>query len=365
MKRYIGLAEAILIVALFVDVTSAFELGVLSPKEMAELEEAVQDGDRYAMVKLGLFYLLDLGVKQDFAKAHELFEAAADKGYADAMFCLGRMYATGNGVEKDWAKAEEWFDKYVEIGGNEAILRLAFIYAGEAGLKYYFLIRNSDVGIGLKRYGGCITGLADAGRMKNGEYDLTYLTMIGHISEPGIDQNWTKVQELFESAAEKGNADAMLCLGKMYADGDGVEKNTKKAEEWFSKGAENGDANDMLSLALMYLKGDVIEKDEKKVAEWYEKAANKGNTDAMAYLAQLYVTGNGVEKDLNKALEWYTKSANEGNVYAMSCLGRMYRDAKDVKKAREWFEKVVANAPDDMWVKGAQEELERLGTEME
>ena len=41
---------------------------------------------------------------QDYAKAREWYEKAADKGTADAMNNLGQLYANGWGVAQDYAK---------------------------------------------------------------------------------------------------------------------------------------------------------------------------------------------------------------------------------------------------------------------
>jgi uncharacterized protein len=50
-------------------------------------------------------------VANDYDKAREWFEKAADKGDAGAMFNLGRLYANGYGVAKDYDKAREWYEK--------------------------------------------------------------------------------------------------------------------------------------------------------------------------------------------------------------------------------------------------------------
>ena len=53
---------------------------------------------------------------QDYAKAREWYEKAADKGDADAMADLGVLYANGQGVAQDYAKAREWYEKAADKG---------------------------------------------------------------------------------------------------------------------------------------------------------------------------------------------------------------------------------------------------------
>ena len=48
---------------------------------------------------------------QDYAKAREWYEKAADKGDAIAMTDLGELYDNGQGVAQDYAKAREWYEK--------------------------------------------------------------------------------------------------------------------------------------------------------------------------------------------------------------------------------------------------------------
>ena len=60
---------------------------------------------------LGRMYYFGEGVKQDYAKALEWFQKAAEQGYATAQNNLGSMYYNGQGVKVNYAKAAEWFQK--------------------------------------------------------------------------------------------------------------------------------------------------------------------------------------------------------------------------------------------------------------
>jgi uncharacterized protein len=72
------------------------------------------------MTGLGLLYVRGLGVAQDYAKARELFEKAADKGDATAMANLGLIYRSGLGVAQDSSKAREWYQKAADKGNAAA-----------------------------------------------------------------------------------------------------------------------------------------------------------------------------------------------------------------------------------------------------
>ena len=61
--------------------------------------------------------------------------------------------------------------------------------------------------------------------------------------------DYAKAAELWQKAAELGNADAQAALGFAYELGRGVTQDSAKAAEWFRKAAEQGD-----SMAIVMLK---------------------------------------------------------------------------------------------------------------
>ena len=73
---------------------------------------------------LGALYDNGLGVEQDYAKAREWYEKAADKGNAYAQFKIGRAHENGLGVTQDYAKAMAWYQKAADQGHAAAKARL-------------------------------------------------------------------------------------------------------------------------------------------------------------------------------------------------------------------------------------------------
>ena len=61
-----------------------------------------------AQSTLGFMYANGQGVEQNYAKAVEYYQLAADQGYANAQFNLGIIYEEGQGVEQNYAKAVEY-----------------------------------------------------------------------------------------------------------------------------------------------------------------------------------------------------------------------------------------------------------------
>jgi TPR repeat protein len=200
-------------------------------------EKAADGGNPDAMFKLGVIYQNGQGVALDYAKAREWYEKAADSGNADAMANLGWLYAHGQGVALDSAKAREWYEKAVAKDNAPAMFHLGYLY---------------DTGF-------------------------------------GVPQDYAKAREWYEKAADKGNASAMANLGLLYANGRGVPQDYAKAREWYEKAADNGNAPAMVSLGLLYENGKGVPQDYAKAREWYEKAAAKDNADAKTRLQQLPV----------------------------------------------------------------------------
>jgi TPR repeat protein len=58
-----------------------------------------------ALNNLGISYKRGEGVRQDFRKAIEFFERAAEKGNMGALFNLALCYERGEGVERDVRRA--------------------------------------------------------------------------------------------------------------------------------------------------------------------------------------------------------------------------------------------------------------------
>ena len=117
-------------------------------------------------------------------------------------------------------------------------------------------------------------------------------------------------------------------LGLCYLKGNGVEDSSEeKAAEWFRKAAEKGNADAMFCLGHCYADGYGVEKDNNEAVKWFRKAAEKGNTEAMLQLGECYFFGRGVEKNREEVEKWFRKADN-GNDNA---LYRFYRETAELQ----------------------------------
>jgi tetratricopeptide (TPR) repeat protein len=115
-------------------------------KARESLQRAANGGTADAMNSLGLLYCNGQGVAQDYAKAREWFQKAADAGIADAMNSLGLLYCNGQGVAQDYAKAREWFQKAADASIADAMNSLGLLYCNALGVEVLQLCSHPVIG---------------------------------------------------------------------------------------------------------------------------------------------------------------------------------------------------------------------------
>jgi TPR repeat protein len=111
---------------------------------------------------------------------------------------------------------------------------------------------------------------------------------------------------------QKAIAHAQFTLGRLYEKRGDVPEDLDKATELYQKAADRGNAGAQFNLGLLYEKGEGVPKDLGRAAELYQKAADQGNANAQYNLGLLYENGEGVPKDLVTARELYQKAADQG-----------------------------------------------------
>jgi len=129
------------------------------------------------------------GVKEDYAKAFELYLTAANLGYNNAQYEVGRCYQSGWGVEKNPKLAFEYYEKAYKNGSRNAICQC----------------------------GWCLT------------------------NEFGTNNDYKRAFELFTEGAELNDPQCISNLGWHYHWGYYVNKDMNKAKEYYQKAADMGD----------------------------------------------------------------------------------------------------------------------------
>lgn len=139
-------------------------------------------------------------------------------------------------------------------------------------------------------------------------------------------KNPVRAREFFAQAAAKGNAEAMLELGEMLAEGRGGAQDFVASRAWFEKAAAQGNVKAMLHLAGFLRKGRGGEQNESEALRWFRKAADAGDAVAMYWVADAHHKA----KEFPQALEWFRKAADAGDADAMFMTGYMYSHGQGV-----------------------------------
>ena len=72
------------------------------------------------LFRKGYNYHFGIGIEQDYTKAREYYQQAAEMGEATALKNLGILYEFGQGVEQDYIKAESYYQQAIEKGSESA-----------------------------------------------------------------------------------------------------------------------------------------------------------------------------------------------------------------------------------------------------
>jgi TPR repeat protein len=96
--------------------------------ELSDLRRRAEEGDSKAQYGLGRFYMVGLGVSQDYQQAAKWYEHAAEQGFAEAQFMMGFLYEHGKGVRRDYTRALEYYRAAADQGHTTAANNLATLY---------------------------------------------------------------------------------------------------------------------------------------------------------------------------------------------------------------------------------------------
>ena len=164
------------------------------------LEEKVKAGDPYAIFLLGRYYYNGKGgVRQDQAKAIDLWQEAKNYGNTDAMVELGRCYFHGRGgVHQDEGRAIDLWEEAAKAKNADAMVLLGRCYFhGLGGVD-----KDQVRAIGLWQ---------EAVKAENPEamYELGCRYYNG-LGVGGMDED--KAIDLWQRAAARGHAEAKVML---------------------------------------------------------------------------------------------------------------------------------------------------------
>ncbi len=298
--------------------------GTINGTPYSEWERLAENGDAEALFIMGVRYELGKGVEQDYTKAFEWFQKAADQENHEAANSLGILYEHGRGVEQDYAKALAWYRKSAELGYHGASYNIGVMYADGLGVE-------KDAAKEAEWY----RKAAEHG-IPQAQYNLSNLYYQGE----GVPKDYALSIKWLKKAAEHEFPPAQHNLANRYGRGEGVPKNYVEADHWYKKAADRGfeksrtfletshkacpdqhnpnqdmycmisagagNAEGQFTVGTYYHAGHTVKKDYKKAMEFFRLSAEQNHTKSQAMLALGYQKGEGLLKNYIESYAWYS-----------------------------------------------------------
>ncbi|MDR1081073.1 MAG: sel1 repeat family protein [Deltaproteobacteria bacterium] len=192
-----------------------------------------------------------------------------------------------------------------------------------------------------------LRGLADGGDTE-AAFALGSILFLGH---EAAGQDVAGGIAYLEKAAAKNHMMAMSFLGDISENGSGVPRDLRKAVRYFTRAADKGDSEAALALGRLYFLGSGdVKADKKKAFKYYSQAAAKNLPEAQLMLGGMYEAGEGTAKDNAKSWQYLQMAADNpgddgrgalaaGDVYVS---GRNPEVPQDFEKGRQYYRRAAA-----------------------
>jgi TPR repeat protein len=283
--------------------------------------------DPEAQYSLGSLYLSGEEGGTDYARALDLFLAAAEMGHSGALRTLGQMYENGIGIPPSPSEALKWYS--LAAGHGDVRAMTAFGYVAFTG---FGTPQNTEVGL---------TWLKLAGEEGDSEAQL----LLGAIYDSGwaVEADDAEALKWYALAAERGDSLARFMQACQHALGESGPLDLVNAARYYRMAAASGfaEAQAVLDNRHINLSGDdsglrwkqgLVEKRPRYAGERLErfsrmvetfKGAALGDVDAMFGVGSFYWRGDGFEKDFDQAVRWWRLAARLGHKKAKAFLARL------------------------------------------
>ena len=266
----------LLVIIIFLNSETKSELSI--DTDLKILIAQSEEGNPDAKFYLGSLYYIGRELKQDYAKAINLFKEASERGNIAATFNLGIIYAKGRGVEIDEKKAFEYYKK------------------------------------------------AAFGGLPQAQYNYALWLREGRVEDPKP----IEAMEWFKVSSNKNFDRSLIELAKGYENGTAGRRDYREAVKLYRRARANEDSRDnspyfnsTFYLGKLYLRGLGVTKDEKKGLRFIKEAANGNVDEAIIEMAKIHEKGRYVKKDLRIALVYYSKLHNNESIDVKDDIDRL------------------------------------------
>ncbi len=281
-------------------------------------------GDMRSFSRLAMCYEKGYGVERNIKKSLALYEQSVELGNKDACFNIARIYETGKCITMDLSKAITWYVKGTEMGDADCACNLATCYYKGKGIAQD-LDKAKELFLEFAEY--------NTQNQKN-------LGVIFYKGTPLCNPNEERAIYWFTQAANNGNIESMLHLGKIYINNN----NKEEAMKWYKKAAVLDDKKGAYTYAFRLYEYKI---DWKESFTWMKLSAENKHVPAQFLLGLFYKCGIGTPVNHEKAFYWFNLAAENGYEQSYSHIGRYYLSGHFVKISYEnaslWFEKAITS----------------------
>lgn len=320
----------------------------VTPQRLAlrQLVQRSQDGDSEALYRLA--YLHDIGydsIPIDTARSTQLYLQSAEKGNVKALNYLGFRYYNGDGVERDVTRGLHYIQKATESGDAHAASNMGFLLLKGDGIEHdlqraaYWLQKGADGNVGTAQamladllsdgmslpadtlqaaelYTKAIeNGVPDVqGRLMNIMRKRWLQLPQDSIVDTGIYYYTHRAPhigvDLFQTAADSLNPQALALLGDAYTRGFGTDYDYNRSLQYFLKAALLGNPSAQFFIGeTLQIFPDAL---QDIIAEITGKKSDKP-ADNTPYTDSLYhhIIQSIPSADLNNAEYWLQRAASQ------------------------------------------------------
>lgn len=148
-----------------------------------------------------------------------------------------------------------------------------------------------------------------------------------------------------ESAARRGDNDAVALLGWFYDQGRHVPRDYARAVENYRRVVRENPSVQW-RLGVMYDLGQGVPENPAEALRLFRQAAGANDPNANASLAVMYANGRGVRTDHAQAMRYYRRAAELGSGAGFLGVGLLYQHglgvAQQGDEAAAWYHAALA-----------------------
>lgn len=258
----------------------------------------------------------------DITRALRLGKTAAKTGSLDAAVMVGHILRKGEAGTVNLKDARRYYEMGAARSHPDALVALGdMALNGEAGLNdddaYAYLLRASDAGrVDATR---ALAEMTRAGRgVPKSEAEERVLleraiasfdkSATKRLADTYLETDPKRALDLYEQAAEAGDAEAAYAAGIMYAQAFEIRPDEERSAYWLAMAARAGHAAAQADYGLLVYQGAGVPRDEMQAADWFRQSADAGDTEGMFLYAFTLAKGEGLAQDFGESYYWLLKS---------------------------------------------------------